>query len=147
MGFRYSNEVDKLKSRQLMPLEEFQKEQSMFDQPNPYETGFSSGAVMADEDLMKQATAPAVDFSKNTLQEQMPQASEAGQVLNTGADALITFGDPTMKGVGLGLKAVQGIAQAKAENRRAKYNAELQKMKARQDAISQMAQIGRGLKA
>jgi hypothetical protein len=102
---------------------------------------------MADEDLMKQTTAHAVDFSKNTLQEQMPQASEAGQVLNTGADALITFGDPTMKGVGLGLKAVQGIAQAKAENRRAKYNAELQKMKARQDAISQMAQIGRGLKA
>jgi hypothetical protein len=147
MGFRYSNEVDKLKSRQLMPLEEFQKEQSMFDQPNPYETGFSSGEVMADEDLMKQATAPAVDFSKNTLQEQMPQASEAGQVLNTGADALITFGDPTMKAVGLGLKAVKGISQAKAENRRAKYNAELQKMKARQDAISQMAQIGRGLKA
>lgn len=147
MGFRYSNEVDKLKSRQLMPLEEFQKEQSMFDQPNPYETGFSSGAVMADEDLMKQATAPAVDFSKKTLQEQMPQKSESAVVLDSAADGMTMSGHPKLMAAGLALKTIQGIAQAKAENRRAKYNAELQKMKARQDAISQMAQIGRGLKA
>jgi hypothetical protein len=147
MGFRYSNEVDKLKQRQLMPLDEYQKEQSMFDQPNPYETGISSGAVMSDEDLMQQTTAPTVDFSKKTLQEQMPEKSESSQLLSTGSDALMTFGTPEMKAAGLGLKAVQGVAQAKAENRRAKYNAELQKMKARQDAISQMAQIGRGLKA
>jgi hypothetical protein len=147
MGFRYSNEVDKLKQRQLMPLDEYQKEQSMFDQPNPYETGISSGAVMSDENLMQQTTAPTVDFSKKTLQEQMPQKSESAVVLDSAADGMTMSGNPKLMAAGLALKTIQGVAQAKAENRRAKYNAELQKMKARQDAISQMAQIGRGLKA
>jgi hypothetical protein len=73
--------------------------------------------------------------------------SGADQAVSTGADALIMFGDPSMKAAGLGLKTLQAVNQAKQQQRMNKYNAEVARIQARQDAINKMAQIGQGLKA
>lgn len=74
-------------------------------------------------------------------------AQPADQIASTGADALITFGDPSMKAVGLGLKTLQAVNQAKQQQKMNRYQAEVAKINARQQAINKMAQIGQGLKA
>lgn len=110
-----------------------------------------------------------IDFSKPSFQEQIPQQdmakiggetlkttpaqqtaqapSDTEQVVDKGSDALIMFGDPSMKAVGLGLKAAQGINNAQRQRKMDRYNAEVAKIQARQDAINKLAQIGQGLKA
>ena len=147
----YRNKNLQFGSDKEMPLDQFAKEQNMFEGSNPYsapqEPGVSSGSVMDNEELMKQVSTPNVDFKKPNLQGQMAPKSEAGEVLSTGSDALIAFGDPSMKALGLGLKAAQGISQAQRQKKMDRYNAEVAKIQARQDAINKMAQIGQGLKA
>jgi hypothetical protein len=103
-----------------------------------------SSLQMGEEPLMRQATVPQVDFTKETLAEQMPEKNDASQVLGAG-DAVTTasaFGPPPVQAIGLGLKAIGMIEKA----RLAKYQMELQRLKDRQDAIYKMAEIGRGLK-
>ena len=122
----------------------------------------------------RESSSPTVDFSRDTLAEQQAEPapemdivgkkamgadlgsakmaqnlapSGADQAVSTGADALIMFGDPSMKAAGLGLKTLQAVNQAKQQQRMNKYNAEVARIQARQDAINKMAQIGQGLKA
>jgi hypothetical protein len=90
---------------------------------------------------------PKADFSKNTLAEQTPQKSSLAPAIEAGTDAMLMFGDPSIKAAALGIKTMQGIQQAKAQNRMNKYNAEVRKLQARQEAINKLAQIGQGLKA
>lgn len=136
------------KNQKEMPLDSMQK--SMFDAPNPYaqskSEGVTSGSVMSDEDLMKQVLTPSVDFKKETMTEQMAPKSQAGTILDTASTGLMTFGDPNMKAVGLGLMAAKGVADTAQAQRRARYEAEVARAKARQDAIEKMANIGQGLR-
>jgi hypothetical protein len=131
-----------------MPLETYQKEQSMFSGENPYSQPVSSTPAV--EDLSGPVEPGMVESGKMT-QKQFDVASqqpgEANSAMNAGADALIMFGDPSMKALGLGLKTVQGISQAQQQQKQNKYAAEVRKIQARQEALNSLANIGRGLKA
>jgi len=131
-----------------MPLDKFYKEKSIFSGENPYSPqGDMVAPEMGQETMLKQVTSPNVDFTKNTLAEQMPQKTVEGQMLGSGADALLAFGDPSMKALGLGLKTVQGISDAKQQQKMNKYKAEVARIQARQEALNRLSQIGQGLRA
>lgn len=100
------------------------------------------------KDVLEEGSmVPKVDFKKETMAEQMgPQDNTAKTLLDTGSSALMTFGDPHMKALGLGLQAASAIAQNAEQQRQNQYKAEVARVKARQDALSQMAQIGQGLR-
>lgn len=108
---------------------------------------------MADEGVedLSGDIQPGMVESGKMSQQQFDTASKqpggANQAVGAGADALIMFGDPTMKAVGLGLKTVQAIDQAKQQQKMNKYKAEVARIQARQNAIDKLAQIGQGLKA
>jgi hypothetical protein len=98
-----------------------------------------------DKDILeKQSMVPEVDFKKETMAEQMPGNTET--VLDKGGEALFKFGDPQMKALGLGLQAAGAIAQNTEQQRKNQYQAEVARIKARQDALDRLAQIGQGLK-
>ena len=130
-----------------MPLDAYQKEQSMFSKENPYSQLAATPAV---EDLSGPIEQGMVESGKMT-QKQFDIASQqpggANSTISAGADALMMFGDPSMKALGLGLKTVQGINQAQQQQKMNKYNAEVKKIQARQEALNSLANIGRGLKA
>jgi len=97
--------------------------------------------------LEQQSMVPKADFKKETLAEQMPQGDDTAKtLLDTGSSALITFGDPHMKALGLGLKAAGSIAQNAEQQRKNQYQAEVARIKARQEALDRMSQIGQGLR-
>jgi hypothetical protein len=96
--------------------------------------------------LEEQSMVPKVDFKKETMAQQMPESNDAKTLLDTGSTALLTFGDPSMKALGLGLQAAGAIAQNAEQQRKNQYQAEVARIKARQDALDRMSQIGQGLK-
>ncbi len=131
-----------------MPLDKFQKERSIFSGENPYLSQASEAPAV--EDLSGPIEPGVVESGKMT-QKQFNTASRekggANEALGAGADALIMFGDPSMKALGLGLKTAQGISDAKQQQKMNKYNAEVARIQARQDALNRLSQIGQGLKA
>jgi len=70
--------------------------------------------------------------------------SQAGS-LTTAAGAASM--NPQIAAAGLALQAMGQIQQAKQANRNAKYTAKVNQVKARQDAIDRMSQIGQNLRA
>ena len=130
-----------------MPLDKFYQQENMFQKENPYASADSMPAV---EDLSGPIQPGVVESGKTSqkdFQEARAQGTAGEAAGEAGADALIAFGDPTMKAAGLGLKTAFKINEIKRQNQIDNYNAEVRRIQARQDAINQMAQIGRGLKA
>lgn len=127
------------------------------------------------DQLQAASSAPEVDFSKNTLSEQIPEAKTvggeevktpgAGMDLKSGgmgaaqtiakggsaedaaASGLIMTGNPVAMGAGLALMAHSTIQKKKAEQRQQKYLASLQQAQSRKEAISNLANIGQNLRA
>jgi hypothetical protein len=68
----------------------------------------------------------------------------AGSGLTT---AGMASGQPELVAAGLGLSAMGAIQKNKNQQRQNKYLAEVERIKARQDAISKLANIGQGMRA
>ena len=123
---------------------------SMFDMgANPYQqgsVGTESGAIMSNENLMKPALTPNIDFSKKSMAAQAPAAPTASsQVLNAGTGAAMAFGAPPVAAAALALQTLKGIADAKAAQARAKYEAKLAAANATQNANTNLASLGKGM--
>lgn len=73
-------------------------------------------------------------------------AAGGGGVEDIAAAGLLAAPNPYAKAAGLGLMTLSAINKQKQQNELNKYNAEVQKIKARQDAINRMAQMGQGLR-
>jgi hypothetical protein len=127
-----------------MPLDKYQKEQNIFQGENPYSSAPVEDLAPVEPGLVESGKMSQSQFDAAS---KMPGgANEGSAVAGAGADALIAFGDPSMKAVGLGLKTLQAVGEAKAKRRQQKYEAELERMQARQKAILALSDVGRGLK-
>jgi predicted membrane-bound mannosyltransferase len=96
--------------------------------------------------------------AKDTSSSGMSSAAGAAQSIakgNSPIDAagsgLVTYGaataNPYMVGAGLALSTASNISDSKNQQAQDRYVAEVQRVKARQDAIDRLAQIGQNLKA
>lgn len=127
------------------------------------------------DQLQAASSAPEIDFSKDTLAEQMPQAKTVGgeevkapgagmdvkaggmgaaQTLAKGGSAedaaaagLMATGDPIAMGAGLGLMTYSTIQKNKQARRQQEYEAKLKQAESRRSAITNLANIGQNLKA
>lgn len=127
------------------------------------------------DQLQTASSAPEIDFSKDTMAEQMPQAKTVGgedakvgqtpmdakaggmgaaQTLAKGGSAedaaaagLIATGNPVAMGAGLGLMTYSTIQKKKQERKQQEYEAKLKRAEARRSAITNLANIGQNLKA
>ncbi len=104
----------------------------------------------------KSGGMPESDFTaptKSTSSAYGDSAMAAGKsaaggesVEDIAAAGLLAAPNPYAKAAGLGLMTLSSINKQKQQNQLNKYNAEVQRIKARQDAINRMAQIGQGLR-
>lgn len=74
-------------------------------------------------------------------------ASQGGNILDTAGMGLMMSKNPKAMAAGLALQTISGINKSAQQREQNRYLAELQRVKARQDAIDKMAQIGQGLRA
>lgn len=127
------------------------------------------------DQLQAASSAPEIDWSKDTLAEQMPQAktvggeevkapgsgfdakaggmgaattlAKGGSAEDAAAAGLIMSGDPVAMGAGLGLMTYSTIQKNKQARRQADYEAKLKQAESRRSAITNLANIGQNLKA
>jgi hypothetical protein len=127
------------------------------------------------DQLQAASSAPEIDFSKDTLAEQMPQAktvggeevkapgagfdakaggmgaattlAKGGSAEDAAATGLIMTGNPVAMGAGLGLMAYSTVQKNKQAKRQQEYEAKLKQAESRKSAITNLASIGQNLKA
>jgi len=135
------------------PYPELAPQPNIFQGANPYAP---APEAKKEESLSSEGDKEKLDLEPMGKKiEQMGssggQKSALGTAASLGGDALILYGDPTMKGVGLGLKAAAGISDAimgrKRQQEVDEYNAKVAQINARQEALSRLSQIGQGMKA
>lgn len=125
--------------------------------------------------LEEGSMTPEVDFSKDTLAEQrqspriiggedvvaggskfdgkagalgaMEELAGGGSKLDAASKGLMASGDPRAIGAALGLQTISSINKSKQQREQNRYLAEVQRVKARQDAIDRLASIGQNLRA
>jgi len=73
-------------------------------------------------------------------------AIQGGNIEDVAAAGLMAAPHPAAKAAGLGLMALSSVNKQKQQNKINKYNAEVARIKARQEAINRMAQIGQSLR-
>lgn len=73
--------------------------------------------------------------------------AQGGNAMDAGSAALMASGNPYAIGAGLGLTTISTINKNRQQQDQNRYLAEVQRVKARQDAIDRLAQIGQNLKA
>jgi hypothetical protein len=127
------------------------------------------------DQLQAASSAPEIDFSKDTMAEQMPQPKIVGgeDIKTPGADfnakaggvsaattlakggsaedaaaaGLMATGNPYAMGAGLGLMAYSTVQKKKQERKQQEYEAKLKQAEGRRAAITNLASIGQNLKA
>ena len=72
---------------------------------------------------------------------------QGGNVLDATSSGLMMSGNPKAMAAGLALQTLNQVSKQKQQNEQNKYVAEVQRVKARQDAIDRLASIGQNLKA
>jgi hypothetical protein len=78
----------------------------------------------------------------------MAQGQDKAVALGGGlTTAGMATANPILTGAGLALSTAGAIKQGQNQRAQQRYQAELQKLQSRQDAINRLAQIGQGLKA
>jgi hypothetical protein len=127
--------------------------------------------------LQSASSAPEIDWSKDTLAEQMPQAktvggedvkapgagagfdakaggvgaaatlAKGGSATDAAASGLLATGNPYAIGAGLGLMAYSTVQKKKQERKQQEYEAKLKQAESRRSAITNLASIGQNLKA
>jgi hypothetical protein len=73
--------------------------------------------------------------------------SQGGDPMDVASSAAMASGNPYAMGAALGLQTISSINKAKQQREQNKYVAEVQRVKARQDAIDRLASIGQNLRA
>jgi hypothetical protein len=127
------------------------------------------------DQLQAASSAPEIDFSKDTITEQMPQAktvggeevkapgsemdlkaggmgaaqtiAKGGSAQDAAASGLMATGHPVAMGAGLALMTHSTIQKKKAEQRQQEYLASLQQAESRRAALNNLANIGQNLRA
>lgn len=127
------------------------------------------------DQLQAASSAPEIDFSKDTMAEQMPQAktiggeevkvgesgfdeksggvsaaatlAKGGSAEDAAAAGLLATGHPAAIGAGLGLMAYSTVQKNKQAKRQQEFEAKLRQIEARKSAITNLARIGQNLKA
>lgn len=127
------------------------------------------------DQLQAASSAPEIDWSKDTLAEQIPQAktvggeepsvfskdmdtkaggmgaattlAKGGSPEDAAAAGLIMTGNPVAMGAGLGLMTYSTIQKNKQAKRQQEYEAKLKQAEGRRAAITNLANIGQNLKA
>lgn len=74
-------------------------------------------------------------------------AAQGGNAMDTVSSGLMMSGNPKAMAAGLALQTVNQVNKAKQQREQNRYLAEVQRVKARQDAIDRLAQIGQNLRA
>lgn len=74
-------------------------------------------------------------------------AAQGGGAMDIVNQGLMASGNPYAMAAGLGLSAANAIVQGRNKRAQEKYQAEVDKINKRQEAINRMAQIGQGLRA
>jgi len=127
------------------------------------------------DQIQAASSAPEIDFSKDTMAEQIPQAkivggeevktpgaefdakagglgaaktlAKGGSAEDAAATGLIMTGNPVAMGAGLGLMAYSTVQKNKQAKRQQEYEAKLKQAESRKSAITNLASIGQNLKA
>lgn len=73
--------------------------------------------------------------------------AQGGNAMDAASSGLMMSGNPYAMAAGLGLQTISTINKNKQQQEQNRYLAEVQKVKARQDAIDRLAQIGQNLRA
>ena len=133
------------------------------------------GTDSAMDQLQAASSAPEIDFSKDTMVEQIPQAktvggeevkapgaefdakagglgaaktlAKGGSAEDAAASGLMATGHPAAIGAGLGLMAYSTVQKKKQERKQQEYEAALKQAESRRSAITNLANIGQNLKA
>lgn len=74
-------------------------------------------------------------------------AIQGGNALDIASSAGMASGDPLAMGAALGLQTISAVNKSKQQREQNRYLAEVQRVKARQDAIDRLASIGQNLRA
>jgi hypothetical protein len=126
------------------------------------------------EAAMNNSMTPQIDFGSATLAEQAPvqetkdivaekvgasdlglkqlpeaqfEPSQGDKAIKTASTAAKASGNPKAQAAAAVLDTATAIYQANQQQKMNRYNAEIAKINARQNAISNMANLGAGLKA
>lgn len=127
------------------------------------------------DQLQAASSAPEIDWSKDTLAEQMPAPkavggeevkapgagfdakaggmgaattlAKGGSAEDAAATGLIMTGNPVAMGAGLALMTHSTIQKNKQARRQADYEAKLKQAESRRSTITNLANIGQNLKA
>lgn len=110
---------------------------SIFD--NNFDAYLASQKTPYQDALEKQSMAKNVDFSKDTLQEQMPEANPIGVGGETAATAAATNWSPYLTAGKLALDVVNQAYNVKNQNLMNKYQAKLQEFNTRQQNLRNLA--------
>ena len=122
------------------------------DESGAIPAGQVESGKMSQEDFMKKS------YEEGGLNEGLNKSTTSTDLTNSGmaagqtaiqdvaAAGLMAAPHPAAKAAGLGLMALSSVNKQKQQNKINKYNAEVARIKARQEAINRMAQIGQSLR-
>lgn len=118
---------------------------------NRYDKYAQSGDYTFDQPQVQEEAAPQAQAPATATEKGMAGAASAvskgGGGMDVISQGLMASGNPYAMAAGLGLSAANSIVKGRNERAQQRYQAELEKINQRQQAISKMAQIGQGLRA
>jgi hypothetical protein len=119
---------------------------------NRYNKLLESGDYNFDKPNLEDTPAPAAPAKPATSMEKgmegaMQTAAAGGGAMDILQKGLMASGHPGGMAAGLGLAAANSIVQGRNKRAQDKYEAEVKKINARQEAINKMAMLGQGLRA
>ena len=91
-------------------------------------------------------TTPSTDYKSGAMAAGSAMA-QGGSGLDATSAALMASGNPYAMAGGLALQTISAVNKSKQQREQNRYLAEVQRVKARQDAIDRMATIGQNLRA
>lgn len=99
------------------------------------------------EGLEAASSSPKMSSGANAGVAGAQTAIQGGSPLDIATSAGMASGNPYAVGAALGLGTISAINKSKQQREQNRYLAELQRVKARQDAIDRLASIGQNLRA
>lgn len=112
--------------------------------PGVVESGIANEADLTQNDWMKADKSAGVKALASGMQTEGGMEDKLGAGLTSYG---IATANPYAVGAGLGLSTLSSINKGEMTNRQKRYEAEIQRINARQNAINSLAQISKGLKA
>lgn len=107
----------------------------------------SPAAPAVEEEAPAAPAAPEKTAMQKGTGAAMQTAAQGGGAMDIIKQGLMASGHPAGMAAGLGLAAASSIVEGRNKRAQEKYQAEVDKINKRQEAINKMAQIGQGLRA